>query len=186
MYYQLIILSYSIWIDNLIAKSNNWCLNDINSFEGSQIEFLASQFAISQAIKAESHYLGNSKPCIDLVFRLQLNMIMDSAVHPSLHSNCNHQIIYAKFGFKGFYLPLSERTVCYFSRVNYDHIKIAINLFDCKFSLNNHDVNEQVSLFNETIMNTMSNFVLKELITCDDQDPHWMNCIIKNLICCHK
>ena len=113
-------------------------------------------------------------------------MIMGSGVHPSLHFNCHHQIIYAKFDFKGFYLPLSQRTEWYFFRVNYDYIKIATNLFDCEFSFNNHDVNEQVSLFNETTMNTMSNFVLKELITCDDQDPHWMNCIIKNLICCHK
>ena len=48
--------------------------------------------------------------------------------------------------------------------------------------LNNLDVNEQVSVFNETIMNIMSNFVPNELITCDDRDPPWMNRYIKNLI----
>ena len=47
-------------------------------------------------------------------------------------------------------------------------MKKAINLFDWESSLNNLDVNEQVSVFNETIMNVMSNFVPNELVTCDD------------------
>ena len=93
---------------------------------------------------------------------------MDSGVHPSLDSNCYHQIIYAKVNLKVFYPPPYERTVWHFSRANSDHIKKAINLFDWESSLNNLDVNEQVSVFNETIMNIMSNFVLNELITCDN------------------
>ena len=94
---------------------------------------------------------------------------MDSRVYPSLRSNCHQQIVYAQFDLKVFYLPLYERTVWYFSQVNYDHIKIVIKLYDWKSSLNNHDVNEQVPLFSKTIMNSMSNFVPNELITCDDQ-----------------
>ena len=35
-------------------------------------------------------------------------------------------------------------------------------------------------------MNSMSNFVPNELITSDYQEPTWMNCSIKNVICCHK
>ena len=69
-----------------------------------------------------------------------------------------------------------------FSRVNSDHIKKAINLFDWESSLNNLDMNEQVSVFNETIMNIMSSFVSNELITCDDLDLPWMNQYIKNLL----
>ena len=107
---------------------------------------------------------------------------MDSGVHPSLHFNCHHQIIYAKFNLKVFYPPPYERTVWHFSRANFDHIKKAIDLFDWESLLNNLEVNEQVSVFNETIMNVMSNFVPNELITCDDQDSPWMNRYIKNLI----
>ena len=59
--------------------------------------------------------------------------------------------------------------------------KRAISLFDWESSLNNLDVNDQVSPFNETIMN-MSNFVANELIICNDRDPRWMNRYIKNLI----
>ena len=50
-------------------------------------------------------------------------MIMDSGVHPSLHSNCHHQIIYAKFDLKVFYPPPYERTDWHLSGANSDHIK---------------------------------------------------------------
>ena len=93
------------------SKSSNWYLNDISSFEGSLIEFLASQFAMSQAIKEPTQVLDNSKSCIDLIFTSQPNMIMDSGVHPSLHSNYRHEIIYAKFDLKVFYPPPYEKTM---------------------------------------------------------------------------
>ena len=74
------------------------------------------------------------------------------------------------------------KAVLHFSQANSDHIKKATNLFDWESSLNNLDVNEQVSVFNETILNIISNFVPNELITYDDRDPPWMNWYIKNLI----
>ena len=37
-------------------------------------------------------------------------------------------------------------------------------------------------MFNETVLNVMSNFVPNKLITCDDQDPPWMNRYTKNLV----
>ena len=52
---------HTVMIGNFNAKSSNWYLNDITSFEGSQIEFLAPQFAMSQAIKEPTHILDNSK-----------------------------------------------------------------------------------------------------------------------------
>ena len=77
-------------IGDFNAKSSNWYLNDITSFEGSQIEFLASQFAMFQVIKKPTHILDISKSCIDLIFTPQPNIIMDSGVHSSLHSNFHH------------------------------------------------------------------------------------------------
>ena len=67
---------------------------------------------------------------IDLIFTSQPSMIMDSGVHPSLHSNCHHHIIYAKFDLDVFYPPPYERTVWYFSWANSDHIKKVIDQFD--------------------------------------------------------
>ena len=55
-------------------------------------------------------------------------------------------------------------------------------MFDWESALTDLDVNEQVSIFNNTITNIMSNFVPNEIIICDDRDPPWMNRHIKNLI----
>ena len=172
----------TVMICDFIAKLSNCYLIDITSFEGSQIEFLVSQCAMSQFINELTHILDNLKSCIDLVFTSRHDMIMDSGGHHSLHTNCHYQIIYAKIDFKVFYLPPYERTVRHFSRENSDHVKKAINLFDWETSLNNLDVDEQVPVFNETVMNIMSDFVPNELITCDDRDRPWMNRNIKNLI----
>ena len=76
---------------------------------------------------------------------------MDSGVHPSLHYNCHHKMIYVKFDLKVFYPLPYERIVWHFSRANSHYIKKAIKLFDWESSVNNLDVNEQVSVFNKQL-----------------------------------
>ena len=91
-------------------------------------------------------------------------------------------MVFAKFDLKFFYPPPYERTAWHFSQANFDHIKRAIDLFDWESALTDLDVNEQVSIFNNTITNIMSNFVPNEIIICDDRDPPWMKRFIKYLI----
>ena len=57
-----------------------------------------------------------------------------------------------------------------------------IELFDWEKRISNIDVNEQVSVFNETIMNIFGNFILHETITCNDKDVPWMNKQIETVI----
>ena len=92
----------------------------------------------------------------------QPNMVMDSGVHASLHPHCHYQLIFAKFDLKVFYPPPYERTVWHFSQANSDHIKRAVDLFDWESALIDSNVNEQVSVFNDTITNIMSKFVPNE------------------------
>ena len=148
-----------------------WCSSDITRFEGSELDFLTSQLGLSQIIKELTHILDNSRSCIDLVFTSQPNMVIDSGGHASLHTNCHHQIIYAKFHLKIIYPPPYERTVWRFKHANSDHIKGAIDIFDWESALNYIDFNDQVSVFNSTILSIISNFVPNETITCDDRDP---------------
>ena len=105
----------TVMIGTFNAKSSNWYLNDITSFKDSQIEFLASQSALSQVINEPTHILDNLKSCIYLILTSQPNMIVDSGVHPLLHSNCHHQITDANFDLKIFYSPPYEGTVWHFS-----------------------------------------------------------------------
>ena len=44
--------------------------------------------------------MTQSSSCVDLMFTDQPNRLVDSGVHPSLHSNCHHQIAYCKLNLK--------------------------------------------------------------------------------------
>ena len=169
-------------IGDFNGKSKDWDSIDRTSFECSELDFLAPQFGLSKIIKEPRHILGNSRSCIDLIFTSQPNMVIDSGVHASLHANCQHQIIYAKFDLKIIYPPPFEKTVWHLKHANSDHIKRAIDIFDWESALNYIDANDQVSVFNSPILNIISNFIPNETITYDDRDAPWMNSFIKNVI----
>ena len=84
-------------IGDFNAKFKDYCSIDITSFEGSGLDFLTSQIRLSQIIKELTYLLDNSSSCIDLIFTFLPNMVIDSGVHASLHSNCHHQIIFSCF-----------------------------------------------------------------------------------------
>ena len=158
------------------AKSKDWCSIDITSSEGSELDFFTTQFGISRVIKELTHILDTSRSCIDLIFTSQPNMAIDSSVHVSLHLSFHHQIIYAKFDLKIFYLPPYGRTVLHFKHASsYYHIKRAIDTFDWKYTLNYLEANS-------AIINIVTNFIPNETITCDDRNLTWMNSAIKTLI----
>ena len=50
----------------------------------------------------------------------------------------------------------------------------------------NKSVHEQVTIFNQTLMNIFSNYIPNKLITVDDKDPPWMNESIKKKIMVKK
>ena len=78
-------------------KSSNWYNKDITSNEGRKIEGVTSQNGLHQEFDEPTHILNNFLSCIDLIFNSQPNLLIESGVHPSLHPNCHHQIIFAKF-----------------------------------------------------------------------------------------
>ena len=92
-------------ICDLIWKSKFWYCNDNITSQGKALENVKSQFGLHQVIKEPTHILHNSSSCIDLIFASQPNLIIESGVHPSLHPNCHHQLIYAKFNSQIYYPP---------------------------------------------------------------------------------
>ena len=68
-------------------KSKNWYINDEIIPEGTKIEFVTSQYGLHQIINELTHVLENSLYCIELIFRLQPNLVVDLDVHPSFHPN---------------------------------------------------------------------------------------------------
>ena len=131
-----------------------WYQNDITTCEGRKIDIATSQVGLSQIIKEPTHILSNSTSCIDLIFTSQPNLVMYSSVHPSLHPNCHHQIIFAKFNLFIFYPPPYKWLVWHYQKANTDLIKRAIEWFDSEKSLSNLDVNKHRFLFSTKRLRT--------------------------------
>ena len=85
---------FILMIGDFNAKSSNWSSNDTTTAEGAQLYYLTSLYGMKQVIIEPTHILENSSSCIHLIFSNQPNLIMDSEVHPTLHSKSQHQIIY--------------------------------------------------------------------------------------------
>ena len=120
--------------------------------------------------------------CIDLIFPDQPNYEIDCGTHLSLHKNCHHQITFCKLNLKVEYLPPYQRLVWNFKKSYNDAIKRATELVNWNSSFSHKNVHEQVIIFNQTLMNVVSNYIPNKLITIDDKDPPWMNDYIKRKI----
>ena len=80
----------TVVLSDFNVKTSLWYNNNITTYEGSKIDGVTSQFGLEQIIKEPTHIIGNSSSCIDLIFTNQPNLVMESGVHSSLHSNCHH------------------------------------------------------------------------------------------------
>ena len=97
--------------DDFNAKSNNWCENDTTSHESSIIDTVMSNFGLHQLIQEPTHIPNSSFSCIDLIFISQINLVIESGVHSSLHPNCHHRVVFAKFHLSILYPPPYERAL---------------------------------------------------------------------------
>ena len=108
---------------------------------------------------------------------------MDSEVHPTLHSKCHHQIIYAKLNLKIEYPPPYTRKIWNYSRSETDLINRSIESFDWSKLFSGKNVHEKVEVFHKTLLNIfLHNFIPNKIIVCDDRDPSWMNDEIRKMI----
>ena len=64
--------------------------------EGKLFEPITSELGLQQLICEPTHFIGESKSCIDLIFTNQPNLFLETGVHPSLHEQCHHHIVFAK------------------------------------------------------------------------------------------
>ena len=113
-----------------MSNQKIWCSHDKTSHEGNKIENVTAQFGLQQIIKELTHISNTSSSCIDLIFTSQQNLITDSGVHSSLHSNCHHQIVFAKSNLHIVYLPPYLREIWHYKEANTRLTRRAIKEFN--------------------------------------------------------
>ena len=165
---------FSIILGDFNARSHNWWQGDTQTSEGSRIDYLTTSSGFQQIISEPTHILKNSSSCIDLIFTDQPNLITDSGTHPSLHPNCHHNITFCKINLKISYAPPYRRLAWDFKRANISSIRKAIKMVDWQFMFLNKNTHEQVAIFNDILMNTLSHYIPNKYVTIDDRDPSWM------------
>ena len=77
--------------------------------------------------------------------------------------------------------PLHERLFWYYKKTNTHLLNCTIELFNWEKLLENKNVNEQLYLFNKTMLNTFHNFIPNKYIICNGKDSSWFNNQIKTL-----
>ena len=100
------------------AKFNKWCSTDKAKHDGAKLDNLTSQYGLIQLLKEPTHISDNYRSCIDLILTSQPDLVVDFGMHPSLHENCHHQIIYSKMDLKIFYPLPYERTVWHYQQAD--------------------------------------------------------------------
>ena len=93
------------------ARSSSFCIIDKSNYEETKINCLATECDLKQVINEPTHLLENSSSCIDLIFTLQTNLVMNAGIHPLLHASYHHQIVFAKFNLEIHYGPPYEGEV---------------------------------------------------------------------------
>ena len=109
-------------------------------------------------------------------------MVTESGVHPSLHTKCHHQIIFAKLSLNKEYLPLYERLIWDYKNADITSINRLVDIFDRGNSFEGKNVHEQVHLFNKTILNIFHNHIPNTTILYNDKDPPWFNNEIRKIL----
>ena len=70
------------------------------------------------------------------------------------------------------------RLVWDFQRANISFIRKAIKMVDWRFMFLNKNVHKQISIFNNTVVNSFTNYIPNKYITIDFRDPpmdEWNN-----------
>ena len=110
-------------IGDFNAKSKSWYINGSTTSQGNVLENITPQFGLQQIIKEPTHILGNSSSCIDLIFTSQPNLIIESGVYSSLHPNCYHQVVDAKFNLQIYYPPQYYQEVWHYKDAKIELIR---------------------------------------------------------------
>ena len=165
------------------CRSTQWWENDIENNEGKLFEPVLSDLGLHQLISEATHLMDDSKSCIDLIFTDQPNLVIESGVHPSLHEQCHHQIVYGKLSVSYVKLPPYKRRMWYYHKANCAAIKRSFELFRWHEHLNNMTCpDDQAELLNEVLLNVISNFIPKKVKKIRPHQAHWITDNVKNFL----
>ena len=110
--------------------SPQWWENERENDEGRLFKPFTSELGLQQLICEPTHFIGESKSCIDLIFTNQPNLFLETGVHPTLHERCHHHIVFVKITANNLAPPPYNPKFWYYERANIPAIRRSIELYD--------------------------------------------------------
>ena len=117
-------------------RSQACCSKNILPTGGPKTDITAPAFGVTKMFKEPTNILNSFGSCIDRIFTCEHNSVIHSGVDPSLHPNCHHQIVFAKF-----YSPPIWKLVWHYKHANTDLTTRAMEYFSWQKALSNLDIN---------------------------------------------
>ena len=108
---------FVILLGDFNAKSNSWSVNYTTTEEDTILENLTSLHGMKKLISAQTHILQHSTSYTDLIFVNNPNLVIGSGIHPSLHQNYHHQVIFCKLNLKIDYMSPSAQEIWIMGRL---------------------------------------------------------------------
>ena len=154
----------------------SWYSGDNTDDYGHTMQEIFEKHSLYQTVNQPTYITSNSHTCIDLVATDQPNIIIKNDIAPSLHPTCHHQINFVKLDLKCPLPPPFKRLVWHYARANVNSLRESIRKFDWATSLDllSSSPDDQVDLFDNTIMNIAKNFIPNSEKTFIPRDPPWL------------
>ena len=92
--------AFRLILGNFNYSSNSWWEGDISTKEGIDLESVSLSHGLHQLITDTTHILPQFSSRIDLIYIDQTNLVIDSGVHSSWHTDIHHQITHCKLNLK--------------------------------------------------------------------------------------
>ena len=91
-------------------------------------------------------------------------------------------LLHSKLNLKIEYPSLYKQLVRDYKNADTQSINKAIEIFNWEKVFQNKNIHDHLKLFNETIVNIVSNYIPNKCITCNNKEPPWSNDHTKRLI----
>ena len=86
----------SIFVGDFNAHLSDWWDGNLDDHFGTALQNSFNVHGLHQLVNQPTYITDNSSSCIELIVTYQPNLFLECDIHPSLDSNCHHQINYAK------------------------------------------------------------------------------------------
>ena len=130
-----------------------------------------------------THFMGQSKSCIDLIFTNQPNLFLENGVHPTLHEQCYHHIVFANITAHNLAPPLYKRKLRYYDQANIPAIKRSTELYKWQETFQELKCPTlQARTLTEDLTSNFSNFIINEIKTVRSRQAPWLTQSIRNFI----